>query len=236
MPQAVIKWNFFCDHEVTQYFAGADAASTATQNSTLMCPAWTENDIQAQALIREHEDLDRKKEEVARDQEKNAVILYQAQAAFMKKQMEDAGSDEEFKAECKKMLENCKILWAGKVRTAESKGENKQSELPSAGSLLELWAAKIKSADDKISLLLDAECVLRDREFRTHGNSVLYKNRRNVCAKWSKIHRLIRELGQKLDENTTLKQLGMLEGGFAKQWNWAVELMKDESERLKVGG
>jgi hypothetical protein len=235
MAPVIINWSFSCGHQFTKEIV-TNNPSREIKSSALQCPECTEMENQTRSLAREKEESKQKKEEAARDQEKDAVTLYQAQATFMKKQIEDAGGDEEFKTECKKMLENCKILWAGKVRKAESKGENKQSELPSAGSLLELWAAKIKSADDKISLLLDAECVLRDREFGTHGTSVLCTKRHNICAKWSKIHRLIRELGQKLDESKTLKQLGMLEGLFAKLWNRAVELMKDESERLKAGG
>jgi hypothetical protein len=229
MSQSIIKWNFSCGHEATQYFAGANPPSNATRNSTLMCPACAENDIQAQKLIREQEDLDRKKEEAARGQEKNAVTLYQAQATFMTKQMEDAGGDEEFRTECKKMLENCKILWAGKVRTAESKGENEQSEVPSAGSLIELWAAKIKSADEKLCLLLDATRILRDQEEGTR-RSDLYNELVRRCRGWSKIQTSIQALGKKIGEDTMLKQLDELEKMFAKEWKRAIELMKEDKK------
>jgi hypothetical protein len=127
-----------------------------------------------------------------------------------------------------KILENCKILWAGKVKMAESKAESKPADLPSLGALkiIELWAAKIKSADELLSLLVEG-----DRARGVRERSALYIELNCRRWNWDSIRRSIQGLGRNLGENTTLKQLDDLEKVFAKEWNRAVALMKEEKKK-----
>jgi len=122
MPHRVIKWTFSCGHEIKQALAQVwptDQHRVTNKTSTLKCPECTETENQAQSLAREQDELKQKKAEAARGHEKNAIILYQTQAAFITKQIEDDGGDQGFRDECTKILTKCKLLWARIVRIAE---------------------------------------------------------------------------------------------------------------------
>jgi hypothetical protein len=169
MAPVIINWSFSCGHQFTKKII-TNNPSRETKTSSLQCPECTEMENQTRSLAREKEELKKKKEDAARDQEKNALALYQAQAAFIAKQIEDDGGDPQFGTECQRMLENCKVLWAGKAKTAGTKVENKPPQLPSSSCLIELWDSKIKSADAKMTLLSDTSLLLQSRELALQGS------------------------------------------------------------------
>jgi hypothetical protein len=208
-----LSWQFSCGHVF--YLVGGKAKSK--KNFAQPCP----NCVEAQEETRE-------KEKKAHELEQNAIKRYEAQATIIKQQIADAGDDKELREHSEKILENCKILWAGKVKMAESKAESKPADLPSLGALkiIELWAAKIKSADELLSLLVEG-----DRARGVRERSALYIELNCRRWNWDSIRRSIQGLGRNLGENTTLKQLDDLEKVFAKEWNRAVALMKEEKKK-----
>jgi hypothetical protein len=105
--------------------------------------------VQPCPICAEAEEQMQVKEKKARELEQNAVTRYEAQATIIKQQIVDAGDDQELRDHPVKILENCKVLWAGKVRTAESKVENKPLDRPNSGSLVECWGSKIKCAPQR---------------------------------------------------------------------------------------
>jgi hypothetical protein len=130
------------------------------------------------------------------------------------------------------MLENCKILWASKVRMAESKAKNRPPQAASSAFLVESWATKIKLTCDKVSLLKAANEILRAREFALRRRqSALWSKLDDRCSGWRNVLESIRALGQSLGDDTTLKQLDDLEKTFTKEWERAVELMKKENRK-----
>jgi hypothetical protein len=75
---------------------------------------------------------------------------------------------------------------------------------------------------------LDATRILRDQEGST-SRSDLYNKLVRRCGDWSKIQTSIQDLG-KIGEDTTLKQLDEMEKMFAREWELALELMKEDKK------
>ena len=133
-----------------------------TQTPTAKCPECVESESTKQKEIRESlsakEEDARNREEAARcrvgaernaaakalERDAQALEVYRSQASTIQKHIDNAADNEELRVNLQKMLENCKVLWAEKIKKAEISAVEKPIQLQSQVFMLKDRLEKVQ--------------------------------------------------------------------------------------------
>jgi hypothetical protein len=166
-----------------------------------------------------------------KEQEAKSLTLYKSQAAFIAKQIEDAGDDQQTCADFTKILKNCKLLWANKIR---------KSTLADMDTAFAQNNGRKELQDrlEKAELMVERAEILRDQHAakgvsQNLGTDCAYdEKRRNLIKQvvsWKAVVTKFKKAMETYDEKIA-PHLSLVEE-FEKEtkaaWEWALKLMKE---------
>ncbi len=208
-----VSWIFSCGHTLYQFKPIHHQGCCPPSREVIdICPECKEDESDV-----------KQKEEQATQQKKEAINLYRQQATTMKQHLINAAKNSEVRAEFEKMLENCQVLWATKIKEFE-----KTNMHPPRTRVSNMFDNDLKDMKEKSELMLVFEQILCRREEGRHNKySGQAKKLQKRCDEWRMISAKIAELAE-IYEKTIAKKFDDFEGDISKVWLDALRLIKDE--------
>jgi hypothetical protein len=234
-----VTWKFTCLHTFTQekqdFRSPFESLRFTTKIFTQKCPECAEADEdkykEEREAIRAKEEALRQKEEEKRrkaakafEHQTQALEVYKAQAITIQKHIDSAGDNAELRGDLNKMLDNCKFLWANKVKKAMTEAKE-PAPTETLGKVL------LKDKLEKVRLLSLRAKTLRDQERAKQGlqlpNSEKMSKMEKQVKEWTTVVQTMKEA---LDtyESMVSKHLDEVEEKSAKAWDHALWLIKEE--------
>lgn len=191
---------------------------------------------QTRELLRAKEEAARKREEDARrkvEEERNAAAkalerdllaleVYRSQASTIQQHIDNAADNGELRVNLQKMLENCKVLWADKIKKAEMGAVKKPIQLQSQVFMLKDRLEKVQLMAGRASILLNqrARNVLIN-----HSEKI--KKLEHHFEEWTRVSKNMKKAMDTVEEKVWEK-LDEVEKLSNSAWENAMKLMKEE--------
>jgi hypothetical protein len=248
--RVIYTWNFTCGHSFTQTKDGLSPRSSLFgfesdqqyKSSSEKCPECVESESTKQKEIRESlrakEQAARNREEAARrrvEEERNAAAkalerdaqaleVYRSQSSTIQQHIDNAADNEELRVNLQKMLENCKVLWAEKIKKAEISAVENPIQLQSQVFIL-------KDRLEKVGMMAARARILLNQE---NARKLLVKPERmekleRQFEEWTRVL-IIMKKAMDMVEEKVCKELDEVEKLSNSAWEDAMKLMKEDSE------
>ena len=160
--------------------------------------------------MRAKEEADRNREEAARrrvEDERNAAAkslerdaqaleVYRSQASTIQQHIDNAADNEELRVNLQKMLKNCKVLWADKIKKAEVGAVKKPIQLQSQVFMLKDRLEKVQLMAGRASILLNQE---RARNVLINHNEKIKKLEHHF-KEWKRVSKNMKKAMDRVEE------------------------------------